>query len=47
MDFNKTDEEIKKMSDDEIERILRGDDDDDSNIEIEDKDSPRQIRHRR
>ena len=37
----------KKMSDDEIERILRGDDDDDSNIEIEDKDSPRQIRHRR
>ena len=37
----------KKMSDDEIERILRGDDDDDSDIEIEDKDSPRQIRHRR
>lgn len=36
----------KKMSDDEIERILRGDDDD-SDIEIEDKDSPRQIRHRR
>lgn len=38
---------LANKSDDEIERILRGDNDDDSDIEIEDKDSPRERRHRR
>lgn len=37
----------KKMDDKEIEKILRGDEDDDSDIEIEDKSTPRRIRHRR